>query len=315
MADTWLYAHQGKRSEPIDARRLVSLILAGKLPEQVMVWRAGMKQWAPASSIPDLAEQLPPPLPRAPTEEVAPVAARPAALGSQAAPKVATPPVPTSIDLSGRRLEVTEKELIFNGRSLILNDITGVRYGGYVASLNSLPHYRSYCYWFTDGKRELKIECNRGVVAKKTGSIESTFDAVAAVVWRPVITRVAARLLESLSTGGFTITSGGYEYHGVSLAGHGMKLLTPAFAVHFDSEGLHRLKPGKESLPWARLRSWHQASGTIGLYADQRRKRPFLEFDGWVNDGAWAWFVTRTTWNAVCLPPVLEVLRGQGVIP
>ena len=51
MADLWHYTSEGKRMEPVTAGELRQLAAAGFLHPEDLVWKQGMTDWAPASSI------------------------------------------------------------------------------------------------------------------------------------------------------------------------------------------------------------------------------------------------------------------------
>jgi hypothetical protein len=64
MAGTlWFYVKDDKRLGPVDFEQLVSLLLGGQLSQGALVWHQGLREWSPADRIPEIAEQLPPPLP------------------------------------------------------------------------------------------------------------------------------------------------------------------------------------------------------------------------------------------------------------
>ncbi|PYQ00474.1 MAG: hypothetical protein DMF83_27990, partial [Acidobacteria bacterium] len=64
MAGTlWFYVKDDKRLGPVDFEQLVGLLLGGQLPQGALVWHQGLREWSPADRIPEIAEQLPPPLP------------------------------------------------------------------------------------------------------------------------------------------------------------------------------------------------------------------------------------------------------------
>ena len=60
--DEWVYLMGGKQHGPLPFDDLVDLLLTS-LPEETPVWGAGVSQWTPASLVPEIAEQFPPPLP------------------------------------------------------------------------------------------------------------------------------------------------------------------------------------------------------------------------------------------------------------
>src|SRR5260221_9656196 len=67
----WFYVHEGRRKGPINVAQLAELILGQSLPEDVLVWRHGLDEWAPASSLDEIKRDLPPPLPGQATDKPA----------------------------------------------------------------------------------------------------------------------------------------------------------------------------------------------------------------------------------------------------
>ncbi|HEY2943404.1 MAG TPA: DUF4388 domain-containing protein [Vicinamibacteria bacterium] len=112
MAGTlWFYVKDDKRLGPVDFEQLVGLLLGGQLPQGALVWHQGLREWSPADRIPEIAEQLPPPLPpgKSPRSTLivdpATAARIRAAVAVEPAPtKPATPPNPRIEELR-RRLE------------------------------------------------------------------------------------------------------------------------------------------------------------------------------------------------------------------
>jgi CheY-like chemotaxis protein len=65
----WIYLLDGKQQAPLPLDDLIDLVLSS-IPEDTKVWRKGMHGWTPATLVPEIAEQIPPPLPTvAPAEE------------------------------------------------------------------------------------------------------------------------------------------------------------------------------------------------------------------------------------------------------
>jgi hypothetical protein len=65
----WFYVHEGRRKGPVSVAQLEELILTQNLPEDVLVWRHGLDEWAPASSVDEIKRDLPPPLPGQATDK------------------------------------------------------------------------------------------------------------------------------------------------------------------------------------------------------------------------------------------------------
>jgi hypothetical protein len=59
----WFYIHEGRRHGPVELSRLVDLILAQELPEDCLIWRAGMPEWVRAHALEEIKRELPPPVP------------------------------------------------------------------------------------------------------------------------------------------------------------------------------------------------------------------------------------------------------------
>ncbi|RLS81163.1 MAG: DUF4339 domain-containing protein [Planctomycetota bacterium] len=71
MADQWFYSNNGHQYGPVDASQLKQLASTGQLGVADLVWRDGMPNWLPASSVRGLFSHArlaasPPPLPPSP---------------------------------------------------------------------------------------------------------------------------------------------------------------------------------------------------------------------------------------------------------
>jgi CheY-like chemotaxis protein/signal recognition particle receptor subunit beta len=60
--DQWLYLLDGAQRGPIDREDLVDLVLTS-IPEDTRVWHPGLEGWVRASQLPEIANEIPPPLP------------------------------------------------------------------------------------------------------------------------------------------------------------------------------------------------------------------------------------------------------------
>jgi hypothetical protein len=99
-ATLWFYVRDDKRQGPVEFEQLVTMLLAGQLPHDALVWHQGLREWSQADHIPEIAEQLPPPLPLAakPAKPAAPpevprppVEAAPSSAPSSSAPSSSAP--------------------------------------------------------------------------------------------------------------------------------------------------------------------------------------------------------------------------------
>jgi CheY-like chemotaxis protein/signal recognition particle receptor subunit beta len=64
----WIYLLDDKQQAPVSFDDLIDLVLTS-IPEDTKVWRTGMASWTPATLVPEIAEQIPPPLPTFAEEE------------------------------------------------------------------------------------------------------------------------------------------------------------------------------------------------------------------------------------------------------
>lgn len=63
----WYAEQSGSRIGPMPRSQLDSMVTAGQITAQTLVWREGLKDWTAAGQLPELAEdfkKVPPPLPR-----------------------------------------------------------------------------------------------------------------------------------------------------------------------------------------------------------------------------------------------------------
>ena len=58
----WIYLLDGKQQAPLPLDDLIDLVLTS-IPDDTKVWGKGMHGWTPATLVPEIAEQIPPPLP------------------------------------------------------------------------------------------------------------------------------------------------------------------------------------------------------------------------------------------------------------
>ena len=56
--DKWYYAVSGERRGPVPASALAELVASGGIVGATLVWKRGMKEWAPAGAVPEVAELL-----------------------------------------------------------------------------------------------------------------------------------------------------------------------------------------------------------------------------------------------------------------
>jgi uncharacterized protein DUF4339 len=59
----WFYVQEGRRKGPLGVAELVALVLGGEVPEDTLIWRAGLGEWVKANSVEEIQRELPPPVP------------------------------------------------------------------------------------------------------------------------------------------------------------------------------------------------------------------------------------------------------------
>jgi hypothetical protein len=59
----WFYVQEGRRKGPLALAEIVALILGGEVPEDTLIWRAGLAEWVKANSVEEIQRELPPPIP------------------------------------------------------------------------------------------------------------------------------------------------------------------------------------------------------------------------------------------------------------
>jgi hypothetical protein len=63
MATRWFYVADSRCRGPLELDTLVEMLLDAKLPRETLVWRKELPEWTAASAVPEIAVELPPPLP------------------------------------------------------------------------------------------------------------------------------------------------------------------------------------------------------------------------------------------------------------
>jgi tetratricopeptide (TPR) repeat protein len=119
MAGTlWFYVKDDKRLGPVDFEQLVGLLLGGQLPQSALVWHQGLREWMSADRIPEIAEQLPPPLPpgKSPRSTLileAPALVRPRPAAPPPSPAAAPAPPNPRVEELRRRLAKDPNSRVF----------------------------------------------------------------------------------------------------------------------------------------------------------------------------------------------------------
>ena len=104
-ATLWFYVRDDKRQGPVDFEHLVTMLLAGQIPHNALVWHQGLREWSQADAIPEIAEQLPPPLPQGPRPAKPPAVGEVTRSGETGPIAAVTTAVPPRIDELRKRLE------------------------------------------------------------------------------------------------------------------------------------------------------------------------------------------------------------------
>lgn len=101
-ATRWFYVQDGKRHGPVDRERLLEMLFGSLVPKDIRVWRQGLEGWTSAEGVPEIACELPPPVPPPPL----PVAPRDPvpeleATFAESEPSTATPAPEDSLETTG----------------------------------------------------------------------------------------------------------------------------------------------------------------------------------------------------------------------
>jgi tetratricopeptide (TPR) repeat protein len=117
-ATLWFYVRDDKRQGPVDFEHLVTMLLAGQLPHNALVWHQGLREWSQADGIPEIAEQLPPPLPQAARAPRPPAALETTRSSGDTGPlsavsTAAATAVPARVDELRKRLEKDPSSRLF----------------------------------------------------------------------------------------------------------------------------------------------------------------------------------------------------------
>jgi hypothetical protein len=62
-ATRWFYVDNGRRRGPVQLDELIELLLHNRLPPETPVWHTGLAEWVKAATVPEIASELPPPVP------------------------------------------------------------------------------------------------------------------------------------------------------------------------------------------------------------------------------------------------------------
>lgn len=87
----WFYARDQQQYGPVSEEELRRLLQRGELSTEDLVWREGMPEWIPASSVAELATPLPPAPPASFAPPPAPPAYQPAAAFPASSPPAGAP--------------------------------------------------------------------------------------------------------------------------------------------------------------------------------------------------------------------------------
>ena len=117
-ATLWFYVRDDKRQGPVDFEHLVTMLLAGQIPHNALVWHQGLREWSQADGIPEIAEQLPPPLPQAARPPKPPAAVETTRSSGDTGPlsavsTAAATAVPARVDELRKRLEKDPSSRLF----------------------------------------------------------------------------------------------------------------------------------------------------------------------------------------------------------
>jgi len=197
----------------------------------------------------------------------------------------------------GQGLDISADRITVGRRSLRLAEITGIRYGivetrvmGVVAT------DQEYTIGLTNGRDTIEIKRHHWF---NRGQAEVGFQEMLEALSQPVVQPLLGRLLATITKGkGFDLK----DPSGVT-----------ADTVHIDRMGL-TLKRGK----------------FLGVFGSGERLLPWRDFHGHALQNGRLWLAERDesggpkmfvglsltdTWNAVCVPPLIDHAYATGVLP
>ena len=198
----------------------------------------------------------------------------------------------------GEGLDLSADRITVGRRSLRLAEITGIRYGivetrvmGVVAT------DQEYTIGLTNGRDTIEIKRHHWF---NRGQAEVGFQEMLEALFKPVVQPLLNRLLATIASGnGFDLK----DPSGVT-----------ADVVHVDKRGLLLKRgkflgvfgPGERLLPWRDFHGHAMQNGRLLLAErDQASDEPKV-------------FVAlslKDTWNAVCVPPLIDHAYETGVLP
>lgn len=201
------------------------------------------------------------------------------------------------IDIAGKFLIVTEKQIIFENRGLEAASVTGIRYGVYKHYINGIRSSQSYCIWLTNNSWVMQIECAKGFFVSDS-TIQKRYEDALKAIYQAVMVPMIRRFLIQLDEGqGFVVGDLTFNKSGIHRAG----------SLGSIEKGFHKLIGGVsraedrereyQLLPWNQYGGYSFDSGSIRLH---RQKT------------VWAQFALRDTWNAVCLGFIFDFLNEDG---
>ncbi len=113
------------------------------------------------------------------------------------------PPIfpPSAIRIRTDHIEIASDKVRYNSTGLPTDDITGVRFGGFLQYVNGLPSSVSYRVGLRSGSHgSIAIECKRFLRSNKQA--EADFNAILTSLFYHVIPHLCRRFADSIATGG-----------------------------------------------------------------------------------------------------------------
>lgn len=204
------------------------------------------------------------------------------------------------VDVNGSMLVANEKEISFNGQTLVTPTITGIRYGIYKHYVNGIRTSQSYCIWLCDDKNSIQIECAAGFLTS-SAKIEQRYKDALTALWPVAVIPIVSQCVDALAGGrAFTIGDVTFDKSGIHRHGE-MGAIAKGVARLWSSVAGGRSAEQRQIdykfLSWPEFSGHTSASGNIHLFREKR---------------TWASFSLRDTWNAVCLDPLLSFLYEDG---
>lgn len=207
-------------------------------------------------------------------------------------------------DVSQGRLIIDKKKLTVGRRSLLIEKITGIRYGIFVQSTNGIPTTRQYTFWLTDGNEDLEIECNNGMFIS-SDTLKKKFNEIHNRLFQLVQTPLLDLMIENFKAGEDVLVANisidkkgwrkSFDYNPISKAG--LNLVSNIFG----GENAEIKEQKERFMSWEDYGGHSYENGNLYIFRKEGNKNRL-----------WISFTLRDVWNAANLGLFLDYLSEEG---